>query len=78
MTKTTCAAVKKAFETAGVNMDVNVLSENTSFSEQGIDSLDVSSLLLSIEEVFGVTIPDEKMDELNTIEKIAAYIDEQK
>lgn len=78
MTKTTCAAVKEAFETAGVNMDISALSESVSFSEQGIDSLDVSSLLLSIEEVFGVTIPDEKIDELNTIEKIAEYIDEQK
>ncbi|WP_341780814.1 phosphopantetheine-binding protein [Ectopseudomonas mendocina] len=76
--KTTCAAVKKAFETAGLNIDINALSDSASFSEQGIDSLDVSSLLLSIEEGFGVTIPDEKMDELNTIEKIAEYIDEQK
>ena len=40
----------------------------------GIDSLDSASLFLAIMENYGVDIPDEKIDQLNTIDAIAAYV----
>ncbi|MBE7073684.1 MAG: acyl carrier protein [Clostridiales bacterium] len=42
----------------------------------GADSLDVVELLMSFEDEFKVSIPDEKLEELKTIPQIVAIIDE--
>ena len=41
----------------------------------GIDSLDVASLFLAVMEHYGVEVPDEKIDDLNSVDAIAAYIE---
>jgi len=43
--------------------------------KQGIDSLDMFNLFLLIEETFGVTIPDDDMDQLDTLDAIVAYVE---
>lgn len=42
----------------------------------GADSLDVVELLMSFEDEFKVSIPDEKLEELKTIPQIVKVIDE--
>ena len=42
----------------------------------GADSLDIVELLMSFEDEFKVSIPDEKLEELKTIPQIVAIIDE--
>ncbi len=42
----------------------------------GADSLDVVELLMSFEDEFKVSIPDEKLDELKTLPQIVKLIDE--
>ena len=42
----------------------------------GADSLDVVELLMSFEDEFKVSIPDEKLEELKTIPQIVKIIDE--
>ncbi len=42
----------------------------------GADSLDVVELLMSFEDEFKVSIPDDKLDELKTISQIVKVIDE--
>lgn len=44
----------------------------------GADSLDVVELLMSFEDEFKVSIPDEKLDDLKTLPQIVALIDEYK
>ena len=44
----------------------------------GADSLDVVELLMSFEDEFNVSIPDEKLEELKTINQIVAAIEENK
>ena len=44
--------------------------------EQGLDSLDTYNLLLSIEETFGVQVPDEDIEDLETIDAVVAYVNE--
>lgn len=44
-------------------------------SDLGVDSLDVASIFLRIQESLGVSVPDDDFDELDTIDKIANYID---
>jgi acyl carrier protein len=41
--------------------------------EIGIDSLDMMSILLALEEKYNVSVPDEDMDQLKTINLIVAY-----
>lgn len=42
--------------------------------DYGLDSLDISGVLLAVEERFGVPIPDEDVDTLTSINRIAAYL----
>ena len=42
----------------------------------GIDSLDLSGILLEIEEKFKIKIPDSDIARLETIDKIVDYINE--
>jgi acyl carrier protein len=41
---------------------------------QGIDSLDILSLLLLIQEKYGVQIPDEDIPKLKTLNDIVEYV----
>jgi len=41
----------------------------------GADSLDVVELLMSLEEIFGVTVPDEDVPTLKTVKDIVDYVD---
>ncbi len=44
--------------------------------DYGLDSLDISAVLLALEEKYGVTIPDEDMDSLATVNQISAYVED--
>ena len=44
----------------------------------GADSLDIVELLMSFEDEFKVSIPDEKLDDLKTLPQIVKLIDEYK
>ena len=50
------------------------LSANIPLKEQGIDSLDMMTLFLNLEEKFGVKIPDAEIDNLVSIDRIAEYL----
>ena len=39
------------------------------------DSLDMFQMLMSLEEEFGITVPDEKAGELKKVSDIVAFID---
>lgn len=43
--------------------------------EIGIDSLDMMSILLAIEEKYNVSVPDQDIDQLKTINLIVSYIE---
>lgn len=46
------------------------------FADYGLDSLDVSTFLLAVEEKLGVRIEDEQIPGLNTLNKLAAFVDQ--
>jgi acyl carrier protein len=41
-----------------------------------VDSIDVVELVMALEEEFDIEIPDEDVENLTTLGKISAYIDE--
>ncbi|MCO4822889.1 MAG: acyl carrier protein [Flavobacteriaceae bacterium] len=59
---------------AKIIKDVDAIRDNEPLTEQGVDSLDFSTLLFNIEEEFGVEIPDEDIDDLQTVAQIVSYV----
>lgn len=41
-----------------------------------VDSIDVVELVMALEEEYGIEIPDEDVENLTTLGKISAYIDQ--
>ena len=66
--------IKKLIQIAGVNGNVSALEPDTTFESIGLDSLDVFNILLSVEESFDVKIPEERIDELSSINKIIDFL----
>jgi len=63
-----------------IRVDLEELDHSESLSEQGLDSLDLVTILFSIEEKFYIKIPEEDINEgkLSSINFIVSYINEQK
>lgn len=49
-------------------------NREATLSDQGVDSLDQSSIFLVIEEKFGVTIEDDELDQVQTIDEIVEFV----
>lgn len=63
------AAVKKNSSM----LEVEKLTETANLREIGVDSLDMFSILLSLQETSGIEIPDEDIDGLNSVKSIHQY-----
>ncbi|MBP3619288.1 MAG: acyl carrier protein [Clostridia bacterium] len=62
-------------EQLGVAKDT--ISDDANIIEDlGADSLDVIEMLMTLEEEFGVTIPDDKINQIKTIKQIIELIEE--
>ena len=62
-----------------LNIEVDKIKDDSKIIEDlGADSLDTIEMLMSLEEEFGITVPDEKAEELKTVADIANFIDETK
>lgn len=55
--------------------DKDTMTADTKIAEDlGADSLDLVDLLMSIEDEFGIEIPDEEVENLKTIGDVVNYI----
>jgi len=59
---------------AGVSADISGIKGDASLRKAGVDSLDMMNVLLAIEEKFGIKIPDDDIDDLDTVENIVSYL----
>lgn len=60
-----------------LNISKDSINENSNIIEDlGADSLDVIEMLMTLEEEYGVTIPDDKIGQIRTISQIVALIEE--
>lgn len=55
-------------------IDIEHLNHNVSILTQGVDSLDFSSFLLSVEENFNIEILEEDIENLESINSLVEYI----
>ena len=68
--------IRNIIKNAGVSEDLAQLINDGSLKEIGLDSLDMANVLLQIEEKFNIKIPDEDVEQLDSINSIVAYIQE--
>ncbi len=54
-----------------------ITAETTLAEDLGADSLDVVDLLMSIEDEFEVSIPDEEVENIKTVGALVEYIESQ-
>jgi acyl carrier protein len=54
-------------------IDVGTLGVDSEFSDTNMDSLDHWSILLALQELFGLVVPDEDLEQTTSIGKIMAY-----
>lgn len=58
-----------------LDADAESMTNDTKIADDlGADSLDLVDLLMSIEDEFGVEIPDEEVENLSTIGDVVDYI----
>eukprot|EP01133_Synstelium_polycarpum_P014507 gene14507-17124_t len=50
------------------------VAATSTFSELGLDSLDSADILVAVEEEFGIEIPDEEADRINSCLDTISYI----
>lgn len=44
--------------------------------ETGLDSLDIATVLLEVQEEFGVTIPDDQENDFETLDEIIKFVEQ--
>ena len=62
-------------EQLGVNAD-QVTPEAKFIEDLGADSLDTVELVMALEEEFGLEIPDEEAEKLQTVGDVIKYVEE--
>ncbi len=62
-----------------LSVKADSIKEETNIAEElGADSLDLVEILMSLEDEFGVSIPDEAIPEIKTIKDIVEFIEKNK
>jgi acyl carrier protein len=57
-------------------IDLEKLTDESPFLEAGADSLDFFNLIVAIEDAYGVAIPSDHFSQVNTLDKLAQYLNE--
>lgn len=61
-------------EQLGISKDT-ITTDSNILDDLGADSLDVIEMLMTLEEEYGITIPDEQISQVKTIGDVVALIE---
>ena len=79
MTKAEVFEKVKKFIVDEFKVSEDQIKDEASFLEDlGFDSLDVSTLVQDVENMFDIRIPDEDLDKLTTVGELVNYVAEKK
>ncbi len=53
----------------------NITMDSNIIEDLGADSLDVIEMLMTLEDEYGITIPDEKINQIKTVGQIVELIE---
>lgn len=57
-----------------ISKDVEKFGSSSKLSDHGTDSLDAVEIIMAAEEEFGIEIPDEDAQRMETMEEIVEYV----
>lgn len=66
--------IKDIIKESGTAADIENMTATDLFADNGIDSLDIMTILLEVQEQTSVKIPDQDIDQLTSIQAIIDYI----
>lgn len=66
--------IQKLIVSSGAIVDFDKLAPNSSLHESGLDSMDMMTLFLEVQEAYGLQITDQVAAELNSINDIVMYL----
>jgi len=66
--------LKQLIKMSTTTVDVAALIDDEPLLEQGIDSLDMLDLYFNIEDKLNISVPDDLIDELKTLEDFKLYL----
>ena len=81
MAEKTKATLEKVREIIAKQLSVKLetVTDDSNIAEDlGADSLDLVEILMSLEDEFGISIPDEAIPEIKTIKDVVAFIENNK
>ncbi|NUY39225.1 acyl carrier protein [Wolbachia endosymbiont of Litomosoides brasiliensis] len=61
-----------------ISKDVEKFDNSSKLSEHGADSLDAVEIIMAAEEEFGIEIPDEDAQKMETMEQIVEFVSNKK
>jgi acyl carrier protein len=70
--------IRDAIANTVLNFDISSLTNEASFIDAGLDSLDISSLLLELQEHHNLIVPDEDVDKCSSVRATLEYAESQK
>jgi acyl carrier protein len=70
----TIEQIASAMEKADVQIDADLeQNKDAIFGDLGLDSMDIFNLFLELETITGKVVPDEEIDNINTIDDILKF-----
>jgi acyl carrier protein len=70
----TVEQITSAMEKADVQLDADLeQNKDAIFGDLGLDSMDIFNLFLELETITGKVVPDEEIDNINTIDDILKF-----
>lgn len=57
-------------------IDGNEIARDAKLLDTGLDSLDLATILLEVQEAFGVTIPEDQEDDFQTLGEIVDFVEQ--
>lgn len=66
--------LKQLIKMSTTTVDADALIDDEPLLKQGIDSLDMLDLYFNIEDKLNMSIPDDSIDELKTLEDFKLYL----
>jgi acyl carrier protein len=57
-------------------IDGNQIPLDAKLMDTGLDSLDIATILLEVQESFGVTIPEDQEDDFDTLGEIVKFVEQ--
>lgn len=72
----TANEIFKIMEENEIDIDIDKLDYDVALNDQGVDSLDITSILFAVEEKYQIRIPDEDIEneKLSSINAIVEYV----